>query len=289
MQIDPSVVGHRIDAIERTLSWRETTNYAAAVGDANPRFLDDTQPGGLVAHPLFATALTWPLMETFRENLPPGVPGEAILSMVHASERLTLHRAIRPGDKLTISGHIADRIVTSAGTLLVLESRGVDSHETPVFTEQANVLFRGVGADKELKSKQKIENPVFGKEPDWSHELPISPTLPFVYDGCSDIVFPIHTSVGFAKMVGLPGIIVQGTALLALAASALMDRCGSGNPERLLEIGCGFRSVVVPDQTVSLNVWEISQEDGTETVVFEMLDANGKKALIDGHARFSAS
>jgi hypothetical protein len=47
---------------------------------------------------------------------------------------------------------------------------------------------------------------------------------PYVYDGCTNIYFPIHTSVGFARMVGLPDIILQGTATLAYAARELADR-----------------------------------------------------------------
>ena len=286
MNIDPSVVGHRIEAIERSIEWRDTTNYAAAVGDANPRFLDDTHPAGLVAHPIFATALTWPLMETFREHLPQGVPPEAILRMVHASESLRLHRAIRPGDRLEISGHVAECIENSAGTLLMLESRGVDRRGEPVFTERAGVLFRGVGVRKNQNDGEKRESNTETREPDWQREIPISPILPYVYDGCSDIVFPIHTSVGFAKMVGLPGIIVQGTALLALAASALVDRCCEGDPERLVEIGCGFRSVVTPGQTVTLAVWETPAESGQRSADFELRDTKGRTALTGGNARF---
>ena len=41
-------------------------NYAAALDDANPRYLDDSLPGGLVAPPMFAVAVTWPISERIR-------------------------------------------------------------------------------------------------------------------------------------------------------------------------------------------------------------------------------
>ena len=38
----------------------------------------------------------------------------------------------------------------------------------------------------------------------WSSDVEIAKTLPYVYDGCTDIVFDIHTSPAYAHSVGLP-------------------------------------------------------------------------------------
>ena len=54
MKLDPKLVGKTLKGLAREVTWRQTTNYAAAVGDANPRYLDDTRHGGIVAPPIFA-------------------------------------------------------------------------------------------------------------------------------------------------------------------------------------------------------------------------------------------
>ena len=41
-KIDVALAGRELPPVERVVAWRDTTNYAAAVGDANPRYLDDT-------------------------------------------------------------------------------------------------------------------------------------------------------------------------------------------------------------------------------------------------------
>lgn len=50
-------------------------NYAAAVGDDNPRCFDDERPAGVVAPPMLAVALTWPLAA----GMPALVPAHRML------------------------------------------------------------------------------------------------------------------------------------------------------------------------------------------------------------------
>ncbi len=58
MKLDSRIVGTELAGLERDVSWRETMNYAAAVGDTNPLYLDDTGEDGIMAPPLFAVAVT---------------------------------------------------------------------------------------------------------------------------------------------------------------------------------------------------------------------------------------
>ena len=49
-KIESSAVGREFAPHEREVTWRDITNYAAAVGDTNPRYVDDSRQGGIVAH-----------------------------------------------------------------------------------------------------------------------------------------------------------------------------------------------------------------------------------------------
>lgn len=287
LTIDSGLAGTKLKGLAHNVSWRETTNYAAAVSDVNPRYLDDTCEEGLVAPPLFAVALTWPIMTEINEQLPDPPPPEAIMTMVHASEHIIFHRPVRPGDRLRLGGQVAAVLSTRAGTHLVLQVEATDQRDQPVFTEYAGALFRGVPCSAEDAGRENLPVlPVWGenKEPIWEREIDVSPEMPFIYDGCSDIVFPIHTSVGFARQVGLPGIILQGTATLALAARELLNHLGDGVPERLREIGCRFSGMVLPDSAIRLQLTERRDEKQGLTGGFRVLNGEGKTALSAGFA-----
>jgi hypothetical protein len=44
-------------------------NYAAAVGDNNPVYFDDTRENGIIAPPMFCVALSYPISEHLGEHL----------------------------------------------------------------------------------------------------------------------------------------------------------------------------------------------------------------------------
>ncbi|MHA1487548.1 MAG: MaoC/PaaZ C-terminal domain-containing protein, partial [Promethearchaeota archaeon] len=73
-------------------------------------------------------------------------------------------------------------------------------------------------------------------EPVWKKSVYIDKLRSFVYDGCTDIVFPIHTSKKFAHFVGLPRIILQGTATLAFAVKEIINEESERDPNRVREI-----------------------------------------------------
>ena len=105
-----------------------------------------------------------------------------------------------------------------------------------------------------------------------------------MYDGCTDIVFPIHTSPAFAKMVGLPGVILQGTATLALAVRELINREAGGDPDRLESVGCRFAGMVLPDSTIGVRLLGREPGPAGTGLFFEVINAQGQPAVRHGHA-----
>ena len=287
MEISPDIVGFEIPERKHRIHWRETTNFAAAIGDSNPRYLDDTVKGGLVAPPLFVVSLTWPLLSGLPQLVPDVLTPDIVATMVHASEHLFFHEPIRPGDKLHIQGRIEALVPTQAGAFLVLRSEGMIPGRGAMFTEYSGVLFRGVGVggDARLLSKlPEIPKAIGDGRVRWQAEIPVERHLPFVYDGCTGIVFPIHTSVRVAKEAGLPDIVLQGTASLALAARQLVNSECEGIPFALKEIACRFTGLVVPGGSVKFRLLGREQAKGRTGVFFD-LTANGENpALSSGYA-----
>lgn len=59
---------------------------------------------------------------------------------------------------------------------------------------------------------------------------------------------PIHVDDGFARSVGLPGLIAHG--LLQMGLMTTVAGKAAGGPERLRRIYCRFAGMVVPGDTV---------------------------------------
>lgn len=216
MQIDSAHVGTRLIPHRAVVDWRWMTNYAAAVGDANPCYLDDTRSAGIIAHPVFPVAVTWPVtlhLDRYMEGS--SFPVALMAMQVHHSEHIALHRPIRPGQHLTVAGTVA-----------------------------------------------------------------VDPLFSYRYDAGGGIVFPIHTSPAFARGVGLPGIIVQGTATLALAVRELVNREAGGDPQRIAALACRFSGMVQPGTTILV----VLQHGDGNHLFFAVRDAQGQRVLSNGHA-----
>jgi acyl dehydratase len=247
-------------------------------------YFDDRRSEGLIAPPMLAVALTWPIASNIGDYLDlKDFPGEILMTQVHYTERLDFHRLVRPGDRLIINGTIAGILPHRAGTHCYIRYEAFDRENRPVFTELMGAIFRGVTCRGEGVALDLPEDPQgdWSAGPVWSQEIQVDPILPYVYDGCTDIVYALHTSPAFAVDVGLPGIILQGTCTLALAARELVNREAGGDPERLKILSCRFSGMVRPGTTISLEL----KSRAKEALFFEVMNQEGEKAVSKGYAR----
>ncbi len=294
MEINPNFVGTTLKEFKTRINWRQTTNYAAAVKDSNPFFLDDERKEGIVAHPMFPVAVTWPIIENISEFIQNNdFPQNVLSTGVHYSEHLIIHRLIKPRDKLFIKGKIAAIISHRAGTHFIGQFDAHDRKGNLVFTEFAGTMLRGVNCigKGEGKGRENIpqipqidKNEIDGKML-WSHSENIDLVQSFIYDGCTDIVFPIHTSKKFAKQLQLPGIILQGTATLAFAVSAIIKRETKGNPNSIKEIYAKFTGMVFPGTTIQTILKKRQIVNNETSLFFEVLNHEGKRAISHGYIK----
>lgn len=287
MKLDSGIVGKELESLERKVTWRDTMNYAAGVGDTNPLYLDDTAGSGIMAPPLFAVAVTWPFIENVREQLEGAVPPEILMTMVHATEHLIFHRPVRPGMRLRVDGRVAAVVPSPRGTRMVLRLDARDEQGREVFTEYGGAVFRGVACTDAGRGAECLPEVPVPEEPPgplWESRIPISPEAAHLYDGCSGIVFAIHTSRAFARAVGLPDTILQGTATLALSAREVVNREARGDARRLREIACRFTDMVRPGSDIRVQLLGRSESAAGRRVGFRVLNAEGRAAIRDGHA-----
>lgn len=286
MNIDSGHVGVRLLPYRSTVDARHTTNYAAAVGETAACYFDDTSPDGIIAHPVFPVAVTWPVtlhLDRYIQN--ERFPLELMAMQVHHTEHIAIHRPVRPGQALTVEGTVAAIAPHRAGTRVVMRYEAASDDGQPVFTEHIGALLRGVtctDGGRSLPAMPADPGPDPDGAPLWEHAVAVDPTLPYVYDGCSDIVFPIHTSPAFARSVGLPGIILQGTATLALAVRALLDRESGAHPSAVTEVACRFTGMVFPGSHISVRLRRRSAVNNLVALDFDVTGEKGRPVLRKG-------
>ena len=288
MKLDSRFAGTLLKEYHTIIPWRATTNYAASVADDNPLYFDDKNHPSLVAPPTFPVAVTWPILSHLQDFITArDFPWGVLWTQVHYFEHLVLHRLVRPEDELTITGRVAAILPHRAGTHAVIALSARDKTGAPVFTEYIGAMLRGIECDggKGSEALPEIPESDFEGPPVWKSRVFIDPLLPYVYDGCTQIEFPIHTSPRFAVGVGLPGIILQGTATLALAVREMVNREAFGNPARIAEIACKFTGMVIPGSDIEVRCLELRDwKDGKE-LFFEVLNADNQKAIRSGYVK----
>ena len=285
MEISSQYVGVPLREYRTVISWRDTMNYAAALDDSNPLYFDDEHEEGIIAPPLFAVAVTWPVIEHIGEYIEASdFPREVLLTQVHFTEHLELHRPLKPGDALTVKGRIAAILPRRAGTYVVMRFDAVDAEGAPVFTEHIGAMMRGVSCAGEGRGNDALpqvpSSP--GGIPLWESPVFIDALRPFVYDGCSRIFFPSHTSRRFAHDVGLPDISLQGTATLGFALRELINKEAGGDPRRVKALACRFTGMVLPGTEITVTLE--AREEGGRGLFFAVSDSAGNKVIKDGYA-----
>lgn len=284
--IASQLAGTPLKNYESEISWRKIMNYAAAVGDNNPVYFNDESPEGIIAHPVFPVAVTWNIVGSIQKFIDSdNFPAELLLTQVHYTEHLEIHKPVTPGQKLIITGKIAAILPHRAGTHVVIRLDALEKDGDPVFTEHVGAMLRGVEC---VGSAGEDCIPVVPKlaessENLWESSISINPIMPFVYDGCTDIVFPIHTSKKFAHQVGLPDIILQGTATLAMAVTELVNRELDGHPIKVKSISCRFTGMVLPGTDISVRLLGEKKLENGKNLFFDVINSNGERVIGCGH------
>jgi len=214
--------------------------YAAALGEEDPRSYDTTTPAGPLAHPLFAVCYEWPLALALRER---AIGDAASRFGVHATHALTIHRLPRAGDRLSTTARVVAVERQRAGALVVLRFDTMDEAGAPVTTTDHGSVYRGVEADGSVAGASRAAVPDAGAVR-WQTPVSVSPGAAHVYTEGARIWNPIHTDRAVALAAGLPGLILHGTATLALAVSRVVRHDLEGETTRVRGIRVRFTGMV---------------------------------------------
>lgn len=288
MPIKTSVVGAEYPPYDLELSPRRLLSFAAGLGIASPRLLDDASDGGIVGFPTYCGSLEFNAFSASGKS-PVGYTPEEARRGVHAGQDSWFHAPFRPDDRVRTIGRIASARQTRAGALVSVkaETRSLITDER-ICTSWLSQIFRGVAIEGLPRSiEEPPPSPAFTWRGIQRHhaDVHITPEWPHIYAECSDIWNPIHSERRVARAAGLPDIIFQGSAVWSIAARELVNACCDGDPLRLKRLMCRFGDMVFPGDRISISIF-----DGEgDTLFFKAVNQKGDAILRDGVAQIAAA
>jgi acyl dehydratase len=286
MPLTSAIVGSVSEPVPSEIDARWTMAYAAALGDTAACYMDTRAPNRVIAHPLFPVCFEWPMFVGAR-RLPqaPELTADEARRGVHATHDLILHRLPRPPETLRTRMTIVGVEQRKPGAYQVARLDTVDEAGEPVCTSYYGSIFRGVaviGGDRITDAPRAPELHGGARSPLAEFGIPIASGLAHVYTECARIWNPVHTDSAVAAAAGLPAIILHGTATMAMAVSKIVAAEAGYNPARVRRVHGRFAAMVLMPSMVTVRINSRSAANGGEAVCFDVLNADGSRAIRDG-------
>jgi len=271
--LSASIVGSSAGPLTQTIDARWLMAYHAALSEGLPR---------PVAHPLFAVSYEWPVSAALREQ---AITAALAPLSVHASHHLVIHRPPRAGDRLTTTGTVADIVQRRAGALVTMTFETVDAAGEPVTTTIYGSLYRGVTVTGELGrpdgralARPTVDATTMFGDAVWTETVAVAANAAHVYTECARIWNPIHTDEAVARSAGLPGIILHGTATLALCITRIVKRDLRDDSAGVHGVSARFTGMVALPSTFLLRVARRTAHG----IAFDAVDDHGRPILSQG-------
>jgi acyl dehydratase len=283
MPLNADIAGRRLPEQVMQVTPRMALAYAAGIGDESDVCYDDARPD-FMAHPAFCVTPEWRLVTENRTRGMGMTPDETIRG-VHAGQNTRFLKPIRPGIAIRLSGEVLDARATKAGALVRTRLDIADDLNGEALSSTiTTAMYRGV----EVSGPAPRVADVLDVTDEWrepsevlSVNVPLDRFFAHRYSECADIWNPIHTEQKVAHAAGLPGIIVHGTALWALAGREIISHYAPGEPQRLTSLNGRFSAMVMAGEPITIR-HGIGRHPGE--IMFSVLNASGREAVSRGVA-----
>lgn len=283
MPINSSHVGEVGRPVTEEIEPRWAMNFAASIGDTTPA-LYATDKGELPVHPIFLDYALWEATRNVMEKL--ALTGAERARGVAAGLDQIMHRPLRTGMQVSTTAKLIGIKQHRAGAQvdkLIETWNGSDL----VCTTILKSIFRDVeieGGDVTLDFEAekyalvaKDAGQIAAKE-----EILLPPHFCHLYSECGRAFNPIHTDIAIAKSAGLPGLILHGSATMALAVSEVAKRFAGGDVTRIARLSGNYRAMVLVPGVITVEIEEPIQSGDIDDISFTVLTQEGKPAIANG-------
>jgi acyl dehydratase len=277
---DTDGIGRWSDKITFPVEVERSIAYAMATNDPITAHLD-----GTLAPPVFAVV---PTLSDVAKTTMSAVPDELMMRILHGEQDFRFHRAIVPGETLTVRSKVVGIHGKSSGVVVTSIAETRDAKEELVNEQYFSGFFRGGDWPHEAGSpapQHTFDQTLRGRAADLVVEQKFDADQTFRYAEPAGDPMPIHLDEEFAKNMGLPGIIMHGLCTMAFTSHALLSHVAPNNPERLKRLAVRFAAPGRPGQVMTTSVWHA----GDGVYKFESVNNEGQVLIKDGLAEIEGA
>lgn len=249
-----ALVGRRYELAGLRVDAAASNTYAEVIGDDPTRHQDRG-----TASPFYAVALIAPLWRSIYQSSELDTDDQSVL---HAEQRMLLHRELRIGAELTAEAEVADVVGFGFNDAAVIRCRLLDSDGRPVVSMESTLAVQGSSGYP--ATSRRAATPTKG-EPAATLHCVFDADVPRRYADAADDHNPLHLDDDAARAAGHPSRIVHGMATLATGISALVNKLREAPDVRLGYLRARFSRPVLPGDAVDFTAYA-TRSTGTYVV-----------------------
>jgi acyl dehydratase len=266
---------------EMAISEEAIAAYAGATNDDAP-----AAAAGRVAPPVFAIVPVWDVLQEAAEAIAPDE--ESRKSVVHGDQDIFIKAPIEAGVTVRARAAAVGVHVKGSGTTVVLksETRGEDDAllNEPYVTEFYRGITGGEGAG-EAAPDHRLPEEAAETAPEREISYGIDDDQTYRYKEASGDDHEIHVDPEVAKAAGLPGIIVHGLCMMAMAGRAVLESRGSDDPAAIRRLAVRFSRPMAPGDELTTRIRPLGANG---SLGFDAVDRAGEVVLKDGLAELGS-
>jgi len=270
------------EPVEQTYTARDAILYALGLNFGEPDdrgHLRYVYESCLQVFPTFAVVLGYP--GPWMTNPRTGID---MLKVLHAEQRLQLHRPIPPAAPVIGRTRIVEVVDKGAGrgALVISERKVHDKASSELLCTQVSSTFcRANGGFGGPVTDGPVPHPIPEGPPDVTVEIRSSRRAALVYRLSGDYN-PLHCDPDVAAAAGFREPILHGLCTYGIAARAVVDACCDGDADRLATFDVRFSAPVYPGETLRTEIWRQDGAAAFRTLVLERgtIVLNHGRALI---------
>lgn len=253
--------------------FNEINQYKEAINNDNQSMPGNPQ----VAHPMFYTKINWRITEKLNEYLEKPIDEKILKTIVHQSEHISIFKQLVSGTNMTVKSKLWSIEPHRKGTKMMVRFDYL-SGNTLLATEYTSGIFFGVKCLGEgISIGEKPKSFRIEEKPLRDMHIIIDEKLPWLYAEKAEIDAPIHTNPKFARSIGLPRNILQGTCTLGKSINTIMYMQQLGSSDKIKTIEAKFTGMIVPPDVMNVRILKMEKS----TIYFDVLNKK-KQAVIKG-------
>ncbi len=286
MPYSSSLIGltSRPEACEVDNRW--AMNYAASIADES-EILYDTRGGSVPVHPLFLSHPEWESQKLIRGKL--GLTEAELSKGVQVMQDTQIFKPLISGIRTVTTAKLIGVHRHRAGAFATMQNDTSTEAGELLATTISGAIFRDVAVEGEDRPPALPARPALGQTIGERvvRTIEVGATACHVYSECARIWNPIHTDLGIAETAGLPGLILHGTATIAMAVSAISDAVTGGDPRFVSRVSAELRAMVIVPTALTLSYQLYKADDGGQVAAYELATQSGDLAIKNGIVAFA--